>query len=114
MWGILILIILVFVIGILYLRHRARNQALEQMYGHLPNHVELYFVEYFDNIVDNWDLIDKDKAHEWAEGMQARLGSVSNEIQALKNKSTNIDKQLDTVEDRINTMERNVSDEEII
>ncbi len=115
MWGIItILIILLFVVGILYLRHRARNQALEQMYGHIPDHIELYFAEYFDDIVSNWDLTDKKRANEWAEDMQSRLGGVYNEIQELKKRSTHIDEHLDTVEDRINTMEKDVSDEEII
>ncbi len=114
MWGIIILIILIFFFGILYLRYRARNKALENMYGHIPTHVELYFTEYFDDIVDNWDLIDKKRANEWTEGMKSRLSSVSNEIQGLKKKSASIDKEFDTLENRIKTMEKDASNEEII
>ena len=114
MWGILLLVILVIVIGIFYLRHRARNQALERMYGHIPNHVELYFVEYFHDIVQNWDLVEKEQASEWADGMQTRLNSVSKEIDGLKDKSKSIDKDIDALENRINSIENDLSKEEII
>ena len=114
MWALLILVILVMIIGIFYLRHRARNQALERMYGHIPNHVELYFVEYFNDIVQNWDLLEKEKAVEWADGMQTRLNSVSKEIEGIKAKSTTIDKDIVALENRIDSIETDVSKEEII
>ncbi len=112
MWGIIvILIIIAFVAFVLYSRHKARNRALEKMYGHVPSHTELYFLEYFEDIIGNWDLVNKQRAEEWARDMDKRLNSVSLEIEGLKKRRNYIDPELDGIEKRINTMEKSIWEE---
>ncbi len=101
----LIVLVIILVAIYLYFRHRAKNQALEKMYGHVPSHVELYFEEYFDEIIDNWDLVDRKRAEGWATDMEGRLNRVTGQITTLKKRKKMIDSDLDKVEDRIEKME---------
>ncbi len=107
----IVIILIVFALVVLYLRHRAKKQALEKIYGHVPSHVELYFEEYFEDMIDSWDLIKRDEAKEWSQGMEGRLNSISMEIDRLKNKSSKIDDQFDKVESRIGDLEEEWNEE---
>ncbi len=109
MWAVtLIIIVIIIVAFILYMRHKARNKALEKMYGHVPSHTELYFLEYFEEMINNWDLITKKRAEEWSQDMDGRLKEVVVEIEGLKKRRKYIDPELDTIESRISTIERGV------
>lgn len=112
MWAVVLLVIIIFVGFILYIRHRARNRALEKMYGHVPSHTELYFVEYFDEMINSWDLINKDRAKGWAQDMDNRLVIVGKEIEGLKKRRGYIDPELDGIESRIRDMEEDIWKEE--
>lgn len=101
----LIIIIVILVIGYLYLRRKARKQALEKKYGYVPSHEELYFEEYFDDIIDSWDLVKKEEAQEWADKMENRLEGVSKEIEGVKERRKKIDSNLDSLEERIDKFE---------
>ncbi len=109
MWAVtLIIIILIIVAFILYMRHKARNEALEKMYGHIPSHTELYFLEYFDEMIDNWDLITKKRAEEWSQDMDGRLKNLTVEIQGLKKRRKYIDPELDNIENKIGKIEKGI------
>ncbi len=107
-WYILVLIILLVIlimIGIfLFFKHRARKKALEKKYGRVPSHIELYFKEYFDSIIDNWDLVKKDKVDRWVDDMDDRVETVSTDIEELKANKVEIDQELTAVEKRIETL----------
>ncbi|MFP4051819.1 MAG: hypothetical protein ACLFVB_08785 [Thermoplasmata archaeon] len=100
-----ILIIVIIAAFFYFLRQRAKSKALNEMYGHKPSHVELYFEEYFDDIIHSWDLVKKEKAHNWADSMDKRLNEVSKEIEQLKSNRKQIDSEFDEIENRIDDLE---------
>lgn len=103
---VLIILIIIAIIGFfLYLRHRERKKSLKEQYGHVPSHTELYFEEYFDDIVDNWDLVKEKDAKKWADGMDEKLDELSGRIDELKTRRKDIDQGLQIVEDRIDEFE---------
>lgn len=102
----LFVLLLILVVVYIYFRQRARNQALEGMYGHVPSHVELYFKEYFEDIIGNWDLLDRDKAVEWSKGMDERLDNVTSQLESIKKGRIRIDRELDGIDARVEDMEK--------
>lgn len=100
----LILIVIIF-LGYLFLRHRAKKKALREEYGRVPSHTELYFEEYFENMIEDWDLLSKNKAGEWSENMNNRLDNVSEKVKRLKSRRHDIDGNLDKIEDRVDDLE---------
>lgn len=103
----LILLVIVVMVAIFYyLRHRARKKALEKKYGRVPDHVELYFEEYFDEMIENWDLVKEDELDDWLSDMRNRMDSVSDGIDELKGNKENIDQELNTVEERIESLKK--------
>lgn len=105
----LLIVLIIIVIGYFYFKRRAKNKALENMYGYVPSHVELYFQEYFDDIIENWDLVDKKTAKEWASDINGRLDNVSSDINELKSNRDEIDRELDGIEKRIGNIEGKLS-----
>ncbi|GEM_PF-1830737 len=102
----LIILVVLIMIGIfLYFRHRARNKALKKEYGRVPTHTELYFEEYFEDMIDSWDLVRKEEVGEWVDKMDGRIETVSEDIERLKSNRENIDEQLSAVEKRIETLD---------
>ncbi len=102
----LVILVIIIMIGIyFYFRYRARKKALERKYGHVPSHTELYFEEYFENIIESWDLVKEDKAQRWAEKMDTRLKDLSDRIDSLKSKSNQIDQEFEVIENRIDKLE---------
>ena len=102
---IVILVILIMIGIFMFFRHRARNKALKDKYGHVPSHTELYFEEFFEDMIDSWDLVRQDEAQQWAENMDDRLSNLSERVESLKTKKRDIDQELDIVENRIERFE---------
>ncbi len=67
--------------------------------------MELYFEEYFEEIIENWDLMRKDEVRNWSEDMNSRLDSVAKDINSLKARRKQINTEFDSMETRIKTME---------
>ncbi|MEF8873332.1 MAG: hypothetical protein V5A88_01530 [Candidatus Thermoplasmatota archaeon] len=104
--ALLIILVILIMLGIfLYFRHRARKKALKKEYGRVPSHTELYFKEYFEEMIDSWDLVRKDEVDEWVGKMDDRIETVSEDIDRLKSNRENIDDQLSAVEKRIEKLE---------
>ncbi|MFO7791844.1 MAG: hypothetical protein R6W73_02540 [Candidatus Saliniplasma sp.] len=105
---VLIIIIVLAIVFLIYFyfRNRVRKKALEETYGRVPSHVELYFEEYFEDIISNWDLLRKKEVNDWADDMNTRLNSVAENINNLKQKKDIIDSEFDSVENRIEMMEK--------
>lgn len=103
----LIVLIIIIIVGFLYfMRKRARSKVLSERYGYKPSHTELYFEEYFDDIIQNWDLVKKDKAKNWADDMEKRLTEISKEIDELKTNKKDITSEFDQIEDRIKDIDK--------
>ncbi len=103
----LIVLIIIIIVGFLYfMRKRAKAKILSERYGYKPSHTELYFEEYFDDIIQNWDLVKKDKAQNWADDMEKRLSEISREIDELQSNKRKISSEFDQIEDRIDNIER--------
>ncbi len=102
---IVILVILIMVGIYFYFRQRTRKKALERKYGHVPSHTELYFEEYFEDIIESWDLVKVGEAKRWAEKMDKRLDDLSGKIESLKSKSSQIDQEFEIMENRIDKIE---------
>ncbi len=78
---------------------------MEEKYGHVPSHTELYFEEYFDDIIQEWDLVGKERAQSWTERMNKRLQRVSDKLQSVKERKENIDGEMDKIESQIDELE---------
>ena len=99
---IIILLLLLIYVTIKVIRMiRGRRHALIDEYGHLPNHTELYFEEYFPSLISEWDLVTKPKLERWKQGIQGKLKSIGGDI----NEIVDYRKDLDT---RINKLEKEV------
>lgn len=104
--ALLIILVIVILAGIyIYFRHRARKKALKDQYGHFPSHTELYFEEYFEDMIDSWDLVQREEAQQWVEKMDGRLNDLSHRLDSLKSKKGDINQKLDVVENRIEKVE---------
>ncbi|MBS3817422.1 MAG: hypothetical protein KGY76_07665 [Candidatus Thermoplasmatota archaeon] len=104
--ALLIILTILILIGIyLYFRNRARKKALKEKYGRVPSHTELYFEEYFDEMIESWDLLKKEEVEDWVDKMEVRLDGVSEDLEELKANRETIDNKLDKVESRLNKME---------
>ncbi|MFW6064092.1 MAG: hypothetical protein ACOC8Y_00795 [Candidatus Natronoplasma sp.] len=102
----LIILVVVVMLGIyFYFRYRTKKKALERKYGHLPSHTELYFEEYFEDIIQSWDLVKEDEAQRWAKEMDTRLDDLSGRIESLKSKRNQIDQEFEIIENRIDKLE---------
>ncbi|MFW5928588.1 MAG: hypothetical protein ACOCSL_05225 [Thermoplasmatota archaeon] len=104
----LLIILIIIVIGAFFyfMRRRAKSKILSERYGHKPSHIELYFEEYFDDIIHNWDLVEKKEAKDWANNMDKRLGEISKEIDELQSNKNRISSEFDQIEDRVHRIER--------
>jgi len=102
----LVILVIVIMLGIyFYFRHRVKKKALERKYGHVPSHTELYFEEYFEDIIESWDLVKEGEAQRWAEKMDGRLNNLSERIESLKSKRDQIDQEFEIMENRIESLE---------
>ncbi|MFW6038779.1 MAG: hypothetical protein ACOC89_04505 [Candidatus Saliniplasma sp.] len=111
------LLVIIIILGIVsliyfYFRSRVRKKALTETYGHEPSHMELYFEEYFEDMLENWDLMSKKEVKNWADDMDNRLNTVADDISTLKKRKKRINSQFDDVESRIQGLE-NKWDEEM-
>lgn len=102
----LVILVILIMVGIfLFFKHRARKKALKQKYGRVPDHIELYFKEYFGDMIESWDLLKKNDVNTWVDDMEVRLDDLSGDIDELKANKKDIDKNLDQVESRISELE---------
>lgn len=103
---VLALLIITLVVLFLFLfRETKRKKALKEEYGYVPEHTELYFEEYFDDIIKEWDLVREDEAQRWAEKMSERLDDVSEKLDSVKSRKREIDSDMETIENKIEKIE---------
>ncbi len=86
----------------------SRRKALKEEYGEVPSHTKLYFEEYFEDIMDEWDLVTEKEAQKWARDIDDRVIEVSETIGRLKQTRDEIDQDFETIEDKIERFEERV------
>jgi hypothetical protein len=67
-----------------------------------PTHIELYFDDNFRKIVDEWDLISRDRVKEWKKDIKSRLTVIGTDLTTLENNR-------DTLEKRMTKLDREIS-----
>ncbi|MFP4000813.1 MAG: hypothetical protein ACLFSM_00750 [Thermoplasmata archaeon] len=86
----------------------SRRKALKEEYGEVPTHTELYFEEYFEDIMEEWDLVTEKEAQKWARDIDDRVTEVAGTIDRLNQTKDEIDQDLETIEDKIEGFEERV------
>ena len=102
---ILLVIVLYLVVKLIRL-FRGRRRALEEKYGYLPSHTELYFEEYFPKMISEWDLITKPKLERWKKGILGKLKSIGGEINEITDYRKNLDFRIDKLEKEVVKLEK--------
>lgn len=102
----LILVVLLVVLGYLLWRGVRRQRKLVAKYGYVPSGVELYFEEYFESIVRNWDILTRSKAESWSADMGKRLDAVGKDVGKLGAFSKGLNARLDNLERLVDRLEK--------
>lgn len=103
---VILLVIVIYLIVKVIRLVRGRRQALEEKYGHLPSHTELYFEEYFPKMISEWDLITKPKLERWKKGIQGKLKSIGGEINDIIDYRKSLDSRIDKLEKEVVKLEK--------
>jgi len=51
----------------------SRRGKLKQKYGYVPEHIELYFEEYFPTMIKEWDLVVRSRLGHWMDGVKQKM-----------------------------------------
>ncbi|MGA1822421.1 MAG: hypothetical protein ACMUIG_07835 [Thermoplasmatota archaeon] len=101
MWIIIIAaaVILAFIILlslIIYLRKRKAKG---------PSHIELYFDENFRTIIDEWDMVSRERIKLFRTDMSKRLKTVGDSIGNLERNRKRLDSRMEKLEKEMSRME---------
>lgn len=106
--GVLVAVLIVaLIVAILWVvtwavRGRRRRQAYDRA-G--VSHLDLYFDEHFPNVVQNFDLVTSRRFDTWANGVTARLTTLSRDIDLLGKARRGLDTRMDRLEKRLGDVE---------
>jgi len=103
---VILLVIVVYLVVKLIRLFRGRRRALEEKYGYLPSHTELYFEEYFPRMISEYDLVTKPKLERWKKGIQGKLKSIGGEINEIVDYRRNLDSRIDKLEKDVVKLEK--------
>ena len=103
---VVLLVIVVYLVVKLIRLFRGRRRALEEKYGYVPRHTELYFEEYFPKMISEWDLITKPKLERWKKGIQGKLKSIGGEINEVLDYRKSLDSRIDKLEKEVVKLEK--------
>lgn len=70
-----------------------------------PTHIELYFDDNFRKIIDEWDLIPRDRVKEWKKDIKSRLSVIGNDISSLENNKNALEKRMSRLDREIGKLE---------
>lgn len=70
-----------------------------------PTHIELYFDENFRKIIDEWDLISRDRVKEFKKDIKSRLNIIGNDITALEGNRDSLEKRMTKLDREITKLE---------
>jgi len=103
---VIFLVITIYLIVKLIRLFRGRRHALEEKYGYLPSHTELYFEKYFPNMISEWDLITKPKLERWKKGISGKLKSIGLEINEITDHRKDLDSRINKLEKEVVKLEK--------
>ena len=96
-------LILAFVGSVIYIISLIYKASKKR--GSDTDHIQLYFDEHFRNIVDEWDLMPRNKIKAWKRDMNKKLKVINRDIENIKTKKGGINTRLDTLEKGMMTLE---------
>jgi hypothetical protein len=96
------LLVLAFIyVLILFISSLAKRRKM----GKAPSHIELYFDDNFRKIIDEWDLMPRDRVKDFKKDMNKRLSKVGADLGSLEKKRTSLEGRLSTVEKGLDKLE---------
>jgi uncharacterized membrane protein YukC len=101
-WFIVVIAILVIALVLViawYFSLRKKRRAL-------PSHVDMYFDENFRKIMDEWDMVSRDKVKSFKRSMNTRLTKVGKNIDDLEKSKRKLESRLGSVEREMERLER--------
>ena len=94
--GLLVLALILVIWWLVYLVKKRREG---------PSHIELYFDGNFRKIIDEWDLISRDKVKEFKKDITKRLTVVDGDISDLEKQKSKLNKRMDKLDAEIGKLE---------
>ena len=70
-----------------------------------PSHIELYFDGNFRKIIDEWDLISRDKVKDFKKDITKRLSSVDSDISGLEKQKNKLNRRMSKLETEVEKLE---------
>ncbi|MFW3146448.1 MAG: hypothetical protein ACMUIE_06520 [Thermoplasmatota archaeon] len=70
-----------------------------------PSHVQLYFDENFRKIMDEWDMVTRDRVKDFKKDLNKRLSLVGSDIDLLEKNRTKLDRRLGALDREMTRME---------
>lgn len=102
-----IVIAVVIYLLLLYVRsYVSRREKLKQKYGYVPEHVELYFEEYFPTMIKEWDLVVRSRLGQWMDGIRQKMTVIDADLTHIQQYRNTLDTRLDRLEHDVNALER--------
>jgi len=84
----------------------SRRGKLKQKYGYIPEHIELYFEEYFPTMIKEWDLVVRSRLGQWMEGVKQKMTVIDADLTHIQRYRNTIDTRLDRLEQDVNMLEK--------
>lgn len=104
---VLTLFIMMWVLLALFIiRNNRRKKAAVAMGGIPMDHTSLYFEEYFPTLMRNFDLVTKTRYDEWSSSIEARLGTVDDNIVLVQGQRKKLDARMGKLEGRLDKIEK--------
>ena len=84
----------------------SRRGKLKQKYGYIPEHIELYFEEYFPTMIKEWDLVVRSRLGQWMDGVRQKMAVIDTDLTHIQQYRNTIDTRLDRLEKDVSMLER--------
>ncbi len=100
-----VIIIGALVLAFIYSLFLLISSVRKRKSGKAPSHIELYFDDNFRKIIDEWDLMPRDRVKEFKKDMTKRLTKVGTDLNTLENRRNSLEGRLSTVEKGMEKLE---------
>lgn len=78
---------------------------LRKKKAQMPSHIELYFGDNFRRVMNEWDMVPRDRVKAFKKDINKRLSKVGDEVTSLEIKRDNLTSRLSSVDRKINQLE---------
>lgn len=100
-----VLIIGLLVIAFIYTLYLLIVSISRRRKGKMPSHIELYFDDNFRKIMDEWDLMSRDKVKDFKKDISKRLTKVGTDLETLEGRRQTLEGRLTAVEKGMEKLE---------